>query len=297
MYSTIYCIPVGLSRRVFFMNIKVRPTYQITFHLLGTQCFYFSNNAWTCSLFGHETVDCWWRRLMMTAAAAVCQLWNLPLSLNESIQLIDRSASEASGYVQTLIKVLSSSRLSDKLHHRCPPALTRICLHQVALSGTLAAVIIADVFLPSISFPQSRQSAAGGVVGEERSTQTLSGLIWCLQQEMKTAYLTGWRVGRRWRWFIQNIEGLKWTPDKTVTTNSVNLPANMETVVQLTCKELKTLWGSLRLFNRNQLLVSFAIKTPPDSITVFSAGVKEAEGTIHKITKTALNPQKRHSWL
>lgn len=101
-------------------------------------------------------------------AAAVCQHRSLPLSsLNESIQLIDRSALEASSYVQTLIKALSSSRLSDRLHHRCPPALTGICLCQVALSGLLAAVIIADVFPPSISFPQSRQSAAGDVVWEE----------------------------------------------------------------------------------------------------------------------------------
>lgn len=95
----------------------------------------------------------------MTATAAVCLS-----SLNESIWLIDRSALEAPGYVQTLIKGLSSSCLSDGLHHRCPPALTGICLRQVLLSGPLAAVIIADVFLPSITFPQKHQSVAGGFV-------------------------------------------------------------------------------------------------------------------------------------
>lgn len=90
----------------------------------------------------------------MTAAAAAAERLS---PLNDSIQLIDRPASEASGYVPALIKALSSSRLPDGLHHRCPPALTGICLRQVALSGPLAAVIIADVFLPSISFPQSCQ--------------------------------------------------------------------------------------------------------------------------------------------
>lgn len=90
-------------------------------------------------------------------AAAVCFF-----SLNESIQLIDRSALEASAYVQTLIKALSSSLLADRLHHCCPPALTGICLHQVTLSGPLEAVIVADVFLPSISFPQIRQSVSRG---------------------------------------------------------------------------------------------------------------------------------------
>lgn len=83
-------------------------------------------------------------------------------SLNESIQLIDHSALEASGCIQTLIKALSSSLLADRLHHCCPPALTGICLHQATLSGPLAAVIIADVFLPLISFPQIRQSVSRG---------------------------------------------------------------------------------------------------------------------------------------
>lgn len=110
-------------------------------------------------------------------------------------------------------------RLSDRLHHRCPPALMGVSLQRVALSGPLAAVIIADVFLPSISFPQSRQSAARRChmrqVWSERSTQTLSGLIWCsvAAQEMETVHLTGWSV-RRWRLFSHCRQHLKLTPDK-----------------------------------------------------------------------------------
>ncbi len=92
-------------------------------------------------------------------AASVCLS-----SLNASVWLIDRSASEASGCVQTLIKALSSSRLSNRLHHCCPPALEGKRLCRVALAGPLAAAIIADVFLPLISFPQSCQSVAGGIV-------------------------------------------------------------------------------------------------------------------------------------
>lgn len=48
-----------------------------------------------------------------------------------------------------------------------PSDLTGICLRQVALSGPLAAMIIADVFLPSISFPQSRQVGGWSVAWGE----------------------------------------------------------------------------------------------------------------------------------
>ncbi|KAI4800279.1 hypothetical protein KUCAC02_013366, partial [Chaenocephalus aceratus] len=54
-------------------------------------------------------------------------------------------------------------RLLSKLPQLSPvrDSLTGNCLRQVALSGPLATVIIVDVFPPSISFPQGRQSAIG----------------------------------------------------------------------------------------------------------------------------------------
>lgn len=84
---------------------------------------------------------------VMTAVAAAACL----SSLNNSIQLIDRPDSEASGYIPALIEALSSSACQTDSISDAPP------LRQGALPGPLAAVIIADVFLPSISFPQSCQ--------------------------------------------------------------------------------------------------------------------------------------------
>lgn len=100
----------------------------------------------------NKTVGWWWKHLK--TVTAVHQFFNLSEWIHPADWLLSFRGSRLLS--KTLIKALSV--LSDRLHQSCPTALMEIRLHQVTLSGFLPAVIIADVFLPSISFPQNCQS-------------------------------------------------------------------------------------------------------------------------------------------
>lgn len=100
----------------------------------------------------NKIVGWWWKHLK--TVTAVHQFFNLSEWIHPADWLLSFRGSRLLS--KTLIKALSV--LSDRLHQSCPTALMEIRLHQVTLSGFLPAVIIADVFLPSISFPQNCQS-------------------------------------------------------------------------------------------------------------------------------------------
>lgn len=127
------------------------------------------------------------------------QQQQLPLSsLSESIRLIDGSASQAAGYVQTLIKALSSSPSV-----RQTPSLLPSC-SDVDLSPSGPALWACGGrdycwCFPAIDLLSREPSVSGrrrrmGRVRTETSTQTPSGLIWRLHPRRKWK-LSVWRDG------------------------------------------------------------------------------------------------------
>lgn len=111
--------------------------------------------------------------------------WQKPClsRLDKSIRQIDGSASKASGRIPALIKALSSS--SDRLHHRCPPALPGSVSVRLRSRGLWPLRLLLMFSCHRLAFHRTVSQWPAASHQErhrerEISTQMLPGLIWCL---------------------------------------------------------------------------------------------------------------------